>query len=190
VAINFKKSKKCLLFPFVPNWVFSTIFRSNSLQKLGGLWNFIKNNKNIRHARRNFPKCESMKTEIEELTQIDGCSDTAEDECDCIEIDCSESSALRRMGVCYQNWAGGDVKLCVQYHDQSNDDCFLYSNVALTRILQIVQSKSKGAQIQYITEDPMTIVAKLPNFPRCTDTPVTVGRSSPMHSDSFNPILE
>jgi hypothetical protein len=94
------------------------------------------------------------------------------------------------MAVLYQSWANGDIMLCVQYQGQLTDACFLYSNVTLSHILEMVQSKSKSAQMQRITEDARTVVVKMPSFPRCTDTPMTVGRSSPMRSNFFQPISQ
>jgi hypothetical protein len=196
IAIQFSKSKKCLLFPAVPLWALSKVLRSGSLQQSGGLWSFISN-ATFCHARKNFPQCVSaVMNELESLTmkcvENSGESDfnTSLDDFECIEVDCSLSAGLQRMAVLYQCWAGGDVMLCVQYQGQLADSCFLYSNVALNRILQIIQSHSKSAQIQQITSDERTVVSKLPNFPRCTDTPMTVGRSSPLCLNTFQPISQ
>jgi hypothetical protein len=198
MAVQFSKSKKCLLFPVVPSWAVSKILRTGSMQQSGGFWNFITNDKFIRHARNFFPKCDSsLNKEIESLTSATtGCSDSSMsntpllDEFECLDIDCSGSCGLQRMAVCYQNWSGGDVMICVQYqgHDDDTDSCFLYSNVPLNRILQIIQSPTKSIHLRGITEDAQTLVTKLPGFPRCTDTPMTVGRSSPLPSNSFQPI--
>jgi hypothetical protein len=200
LAIQFSKSKKCIFFPVVPSWAVSKILRTGSIKQSGGLWNFIMNDKFFRHVRKSFPQCDSaLKREIELLAcqtnDTLGCMypsilNTIEDEYECIDIDCAYSCGLQRLAVCYQNWSGGDVMLCVQYKGQPADACFLYSNVSLTRILQIIQSQSKSALMQGITEDAETIVTALPNFPRCTDTPSTVARSSPLQLNSFKPILQ
>ena len=196
MAIQFSRSKKCLLFPAVPSWAISKILRSGSVKQSGGLWNFISHG-SVFHARKNFPKCDSATMgEIASLTGkvIDHSdtldSDTLLDGIECIEIDCADSLGLLRMAVLYQNWANGDIMLCVQYQGQLTDACFLYSNVTLSHILEMVQSKSKSAQMQRITEDARTVVVKMPSFPRCTDTPMTVGRSSPMRSNFFQPISQ
>jgi hypothetical protein len=198
LAIQFSKSKKCIFFPDVPLWAVSKILRTGSIKRSGALWNFIMNDKFFRHVRKSFPKCDSaLKREIELLSYqaTDALSciypnilNIIEDEYECIDIDCADSCGLQRMAVCYQNWAGGDIMLCVQY--QGADACFLYSNVSLTRILQIIQLQSKSAHMQKITEDTHTIVTSLPNFPRCTDTPSTVARSSPLLLNSFKPISQ
>ena len=194
MAIQFNKSKKCFLFPLVPSWAVSKILRSGSTQQPGGLWNFITNAKFFRRLRTIFPEDNStFKNEIcflSEETSDYFHSSAISDEFECIDVDCSGSCGLQRMAVCYQNWAGGSVLLCVQYQTQQADACFLYSNVSLTRILQIIQSQSKSAHMQGITEDAETIVTALPNFPRCTDTPSTVARSSPLQLNSFKPILQ
>jgi hypothetical protein len=197
MAVHFSKSKKCLLFPGVPSWAVSTILRTGSLKQSGGLWNFIRNHVAVCHARSKFPQCDSMlNMEIESLTCAkSNCSDcslsnTLADEFECIDMDCSQSCGLQRMAVCYQNWAGGDVMLCVQYQGEETEACFLYSNVLLSRILQIIQSPSKSAHMRCITEDERTTVSKLSNFPRCSDTPMTAGRSSPPGFHSFQPISQ
>ena len=195
MAIQFNKSKKCFLYPHVPSWAVSKILRSGSTQQPGGLWNFITNAKFFRRLRTIFPEGNStFRNEICFLTdETSDCSDyfhssAIADEFECIDVDCSGSCGLQRMAVCYQNWAGGNVLLCVQYQTQQADACFLYSNVPLTLILQIVQSHSKCAHLKEISEHQDTTVSKLPNFPRCTDTPITVGRSSPLRFGSFQPI--
>jgi hypothetical protein len=193
MVIKFSKSKTCLFFPAAPSRVLTKILRSGSIKK-SGLWNFISNAPFF-HGRKNFPQCgPAVMSEIESFTSIEN-PDISDfnavlDDFECLEIDCTGSMGLQRMAVLYQSWAGGDVMLCVQYQGQISESCFLYSNVALNRILQVVQSQSKSSQMQSITEDERTIVAKLPNFPRCTDTPMTVGRSSPLHLNTFQPILD
>jgi hypothetical protein len=197
MVIQFSKSKKCMLFPYVPSWAVSKMLETGTIKQSASLWRFISNDSFFRHARKNFPKCDStLNKEIATLinTEIESSdcslSNALADEFECIDIDCSGSCGLQRMAVCYQSWAGGDVMLCVQFQGEQTDSCFLYSNVPLNCILQIIQSRSKSAHVHRITEDEQTMVAKLANFPRCTDTPMTVGRSSPVRYNSFQPISQ
>jgi hypothetical protein len=197
MVIQFSKSKKCMFFPYVSSWAVSKILQTGTIKQSAGLWRFISNDSFFRHTRKNFPKCDStLNKEIATLINAEiessecSLSNALADEFECIDIDCSGSIGLQRMAVCYQSWAGGDVLLCVQYQGEQTDSCFLYSNVPLNCILQIIQSRSKSADMHRITEDAQTMVAKLANFPRCTDTPMTVGRSSPVHYNSFQPISQ